>query len=196
VSTQPSNQVCPAQSLLDHGNQYKVVLLVAPSGAGKQRLIQRWLEQSAVSPVWISVDHQDTNLQDFLGMFFVELTRWDQNFAGLVEGRAGSSADQNGYHPTDPGTMQGMQPGLENLLIQTLNCLMELPDDRHIIIHNYHNLRDPGIHPVISYLIDYLPPNIHLIISSQELPALQIPRLRARRELLEIGPGDLDCAGK
>jgi hypothetical protein len=47
---------------------------------------------------------------------------------------------------------------------------------------------------MVAFLIDYLLPNFHLIITSQVYPPLQIPRLRTRRELLEIGPEDLHCS--
>lgn len=196
MSTPSSNQIHPAQAMLDHGNLCKVILIVGPPGAGKERLIQKWGqqldEQSVPSPLWISGANETTELLDFLNMLFTELTRWDQCFESLLEVLEPSHVDQPGYDPTDPGTSREIHPRLENLLNQMLNRLMQFPEDRYIIIMNYHNFRDPRIHPVISYLIDFLPPKIHLIISSQELPALQIPRLRARRELLEIGPEDLE----
>ena len=122
----------------------------------------------------------------------VELTRWDQKFKTLRDDLVETSADLPGFHPADPQSIHDVPPGLENILNQILNRLMQFTDHRYINILNYHNIRDPRIHPVIAYLIDYMPPGIHLIITSQEQPALQIPRLRARRELLEIGPQDLD----
>jgi len=200
VSTQRSDQFYLARAMLDHGNQYKVVLIIAPLGAGKMRLVQQWVllwvEQSAPSPLWICIDNETTDLIDFLNVLFFELIKWDQNFETLFEGQVASLIEKPGFHPTDPGTILDIQPGLENLLNQMLNQLMQFPEDRYIIILNYHNFRDPRIHPVISFLIDHLPPKIHLIISSQELPALQIPRLRARRELLEIGLDDLEYEPK
>lgn len=186
--------------MLDHGNQYKVILIVAPPGAGKQQLLQEWVlrsvEQSAPFPLWIYVDSETLNLLDFLNMFFFELTRWDQFFESLLEGQEHYLVDQPGYDPNDPGSNRDIHLRLENLLNLIFNRLMQFPEDRYIMILNYHNFRDPRIHPVISYLIDFLPPKIHLIISSQELPPLQIPRLRARRELLEIGAEDLKYVTK
>jgi LuxR family maltose regulon positive regulatory protein len=44
------------------------------------------------------------------------------------------------------------------------------------------------IHHGIRLLIDYQPPQMHLLIASREEPPLQIARLRARRQLVEIGP--------
>ncbi len=55
-----------------------------------------------------------------------------------------------------------------------------------MIFDNYQIIREPKIHGIVANLIDYLPPNFHLIIASKNKPPLQIPRLRVRRELLEI----------
>lgn len=195
MSTPPLNQIHPVQVMLDHGNQFKVVLIIAPAGAGKHRLIQQWvqklLEQSVPSPLWIYAANGTMNLLDFLTMLIHQLTSWDQYFGSLLEGQKPYLTDQPGYDPINPRTNREIYPRLENLLNQMLNRLMQFQEDRYIIILNYHKFRDPEIHLVIGYLIDFLPQNIHLIISSQEPPALQIPRLRARRELLEIGPEDL-----
>ncbi len=84
-----------------------------------------------------------------------------------------------------------LSPTIEAVLVELINGLIHLSGDRFIILENYHRIQDEEIHRMIAYLIDYLPPNFHLIITSQVSPPLQIPRLRVRRELLEIGPENL-----
>ena len=176
--------------MLDHGNQYKLVLLVAPVGTGKNRLIQQWAQQRSKpfsgSLLWIAADKKTMNLPDFLKELSNEITRWDKNIEAHAEVQEALQMKQIDDHPIDPGAIQEFPHQLENLVNQQLNRLMQLPGDRFIIILNYHKFDDPRIHPVIGYLIDYLPPNIHMIISSEDHPSLPIPRYRARRELLEI----------
>lgn len=186
--------------MLNHGNQYKLVLLVAPPGAGKTRLINQWSQQKekifCCPPLRIVVDNKTKKLSDFLKKLSNGITMWDQNSEANVEAHRGLHMEQIDYGPNDPDAIQGVSDQLENILNQFLNRLMHLPGDRFIIIENYHNFHDPMIHTVIAYLIDFLPPNIHMIISSQDQPALPIPRLRARRELIEIEPEDMKSVSK
>lgn len=121
---------------------------------------------------------------------------WDQNTAGKVGAHRDLQLEQSDFAPHDPDSVKGVSDQLENILNQLLNRLMQLPGDRFIIIENYHNFHDPMIHTVIGYLIDFLPPNIHMIITSQDQPALPIPRLRVRRELIEIEPEDMKIISK
>ena len=85
----------------------------------------------------------------------------------------------------------GLSPTIETVLTGLINGLIHLDGDRFLILVNYHIIHDSGIHGMVAYLIDYLPPNFHLIIASQVKPRLQIPRLRVRRELLEINSQDM-----
>ena len=186
--------------MLDHGNQYKLVLLVAPPGTGKASLIHQWSQQNentlCCPPLWIIVDNKTKQLPGLLKKLSNGITMWDQNITGNAEAYRDLHMQQSDYAPNDPDAIQGVTDKLENILNQLLNRLMQFPGDRFIIIENYHSFHDPMIHTVIGYLIDYLPPNIHLIITSQDQPALPIPRLRARRELIEIQPEDMKSISK
>jgi ATP/maltotriose-dependent transcriptional regulator MalT len=79
----------------------------------------------------------------------------------------------------------------EGVITEMIYTLIPLGGDRFLILDNYQSSREPDIHGMVAYLIDYPPPTFHLIITSQFSPPLQIPRLLARRELLEIGPEDM-----
>lgn len=195
MSTPQSDQFCPAQELLDHGNQYKLILIVASSGTGKIRLIQQWVQKwektSQSLPIWIFIDSRTNNFSEFLNKLTSEFIKWDPIFEAHVDEFMASVKGQFENDSPDSEVILGVQPQIENFVNQLLNGMMQLTGDRFIIILNYDLIRDQRIHSMIEYLIDYLPPNIHLIISSQDYPPLQIPRLRARRELLEIGSDDI-----
>ena len=183
--------------MLDHGNQYKLVLIVAPPGAGKNRLIRQWAQHGAMhclaSPLWLIVDHKTRNLPDFLNKLSSEITRWDQNIEAEAEFQRAFLLEHNEYSPNDAEVIQGLSHPIENLVNQLLNRLMQLPGERFIIILNYHKFLDPRIHPVIGYLIEYFPPNMHMIISSQDHPPLPIARFRARRETKRTAPSPTAC---
>jgi LuxR family maltose regulon positive regulatory protein len=200
VSSQQPEQNCPALEMLDHGNRCKLVLLVAPAGAGKTRLIRQWSQQNEEtlcwSLLWIVVENKTRNLSGFLKKLSNGITMWDQNIEANAEVSVEIQKEQIEFAPHDPEDIPDVSPHLETILNQLLNRLMHLPRDRFIIILNYQNFHDPRIHSVIGYLLDFLPQNIHMIISSEEQPALPIPRLRARRELIEIDPDDMKSGSK
>ena len=43
----------------------------------------------------------------------------------------------------------------------------------------------------MAFLLDHLPPRLHLVIASRADPALPLARLRARGELVEVRAADL-----
>ena len=59
------------------------------------------------------------------------------------------------------------------------------------MLDDYHVINAPGVHEGMAYLLDHLPPQIHLVIASRADPALPLARLRARGQLVEIRAADL-----
>ena len=60
-----------------------------------------------------------------------------------------------------------------------------------LVLDDYHLIDTPGIHDGMTFLIDHLPPRMHLVIASRIDPPLPLPRLRARGDLLEVRAADL-----
>ena len=195
VSTKQNHQPYPALEKLDHGSQYKVVLIIAPSGFGKAKLIQHWFQlnnkNSGIQPLCLKIENEDNHPYLFIDQLISEITTWDPN---IKDNRI--FQDIHNQNLVDEGALEinpdsGLQPFIETLLNELINSLLHLAGDRFLIMLNYHHIENQRIHSMVAYLIDYLPPNIHLVITSQVIPPLQIPRLRARRKLLEIDHEDM-----
>ena len=60
-----------------------------------------------------------------------------------------------------------------------------------LVLDDYHLIDSQDIHAGMAYLIDHLPPRMHLVIASRTDPPVPLPRLRARGELVEIRAADL-----
>ena len=60
-----------------------------------------------------------------------------------------------------------------------------------MVLDDYHLVDGPDIGAGVTFLLEHLPPNVHLVISTRADPALPLSRLRARGELVEIRAGDL-----
>ena len=77
------------------------------------------------------------------------------------------------------------------LVTRIVNALLETPQERVLVLDDYHLIQQTSIHRAISHLIDNAPPTFHFIISSRSEPDLPLSRLRARGELVEIRSRDL-----
>jgi hypothetical protein len=59
-----------------------------------------------------------------------------------------------------------------------------------LVLDDYHLVDSPDLQPGVTYLLEHLPPQIHLV-STRADPALPLARLRACCELVEIRAADL-----
>ncbi|MFL5807606.1 MAG: hypothetical protein ACJ8CR_38500, partial [Roseiflexaceae bacterium] len=59
------------------------------------------------------------------------------------------------------------------------------------MLDDYHVIGTPVIHEALSFLLDHLPPALHLVIASREDPPLPLARLRGRGQLTELRAVDL-----
>ena len=60
-----------------------------------------------------------------------------------------------------------------------------------LVLDDYHLAEGPDVQSGMAFLLDHLPPQVHLVISTRADPALPLARLRARGELVEIRAADL-----
>ena len=59
------------------------------------------------------------------------------------------------------------------------------------MLDDYHLIDAPSIHQALAFLLDHLPPQLHLVIATRADPPLPLSRLRARGELTELRAADL-----
>ncbi len=77
------------------------------------------------------------------------------------------------------------------MLAGLINELSVQPDDLTLILDDYHLADGSAVQSGMTLLVERLPPQVHLVISTRVDPALPIARLRARGELVEIRAADL-----
>ena len=156
----------------------KLTLISAPAGFGKTTLLSMWLAVSSrrgSSAVWLSLDPGDNDPTRFWRYFIAVADR-------LYPG-AGDTALM---------LLQSSQaPPIEAILTTLLNELTELPADAVLVLDDYHLIESQTIHEALIFLIEHLPPQVHLIISTRADPPLPLSRLRARGEMAELHASDL-----
>src|SRR5262249_4986653 len=90
------------------------------------------------------------------------------------------------------GVLQSPQPPpTESLLTALLNEITTIPDNFILILDDYHVIDAKPIDHALTFLVEHLPPQIHLVIATREDPQLPLARLRVGGQLTELRVTDL-----
>jgi len=155
-----------------------LTLISAPAGFGKSTLLSEWAHAGGRQVAWLSLDEGDNDPVRFLCYAVTSLQRVHP---GLGEGVL--TALRHMQSPT--------AALLEPLLTGLLNEVHALGDDLVLVLDDYHVLESPAVHQAVQFVLDHLPPRLHLVIATRVDPPLPLSRLRARGQLTEIRAQDL-----
>lgn len=149
----------------------RLLLVCAPAGFGKTTLVTTWLAQAAdVRSAWLSLDEGDNDPVRFLTYLIAAL-----------------QIPVPGLGQTAARLLQSPQPPpAEAIMTLVINDISQNVQPIILVLDDYHVITSPSIHQALSYLIDHLPPSLHLLINTRSDPSLPLSRLRARGQLLEI----------
>jgi hypothetical protein len=76
-------------------------------------------------------------------------------------------------------------------LTRLLNALADPSSDGLLVLDDYHTISEPLIHETLTFFIDHLPTNVHVLLLSRAEPDFPLLRWRARGELCELYGADL-----
>ncbi len=82
-------------------------------------------------------------------------------------------------------------PPIDSILIDLLNEITTIPDNFVLVLDDYHLIEAKPVDNALTFLIEHLPPPMHLVIATREDPHLPLARLRARGQLTELRAADL-----
>ena len=82
-------------------------------------------------------------------------------------------------------------PDLDTVIDRLVVALRRIPEPFVLVIDDVHRLTADGTGEVLESVFDSLPAGSQLAIGSRSRPPLPVGRIRAKRELLELGPRDL-----
>lgn len=159
---------------LDQSIQYRLTLIVAPAGYGKTTLLGAWCRQRTTPVAWLALDQADNDPVRF----------WRYVLAACA------TLDPSARQPV--GIAGGEEPApILATLTRLLNDFTGVEDDVILLLDDYQVITNSAIHEALTFLLDHLPPRLHLVLTSRADPPLPLPRLRARGSLSMIGPDDL-----
>src|SRR5215217_4930376 len=174
--TQPKVVVRPRLiEHLDEGLDRKVTLISAPAGFGKTTLLGEWVAGCGRAAAWLSLEERDNDPTRFLTYLVAALQTIAPNMGEGVQ-----------------GALQSPQPPpAEAMLTALLNEIITLPDDFVLVLDDYHAIDARAVDDALTFLLEHLPPGMHLAIATREDPSLPLARLRARGQLTEVRASDL-----
>jgi LuxR family maltose regulon positive regulatory protein len=184
-----------------------VTLISAPAGFGKTTLLSEWvndlrlriddlrLDAGSESQIvnhklvlseveaskivnrvaWLSLDEGDNDPARFLTYLVAAL----QTIAAGI-GTGMSEALQS-----------PQPPPVETILTALLNEITALSNNFVLILDDYHAIDAKPVDQALTFLLEHLPPQMHLVIATREDPHLPLARLRAQGQLTELRAADL-----
>jgi len=176
----------------------KLTLISASAGFGKTTLVSEWIASLIPSPLplgeglgvrvaWLSLDEGDNDPTRFLTYLIAALqTIKAETGAGML------------------GALQSPQPpSVESILTALINEITTIPDNHStgpfgqsgqrfiFVLDDYHIIDSKPVDNALAFLIERLPPQMHLVITTREDPDIPLARLRARGQLTELRAADL-----
>ena len=82
-------------------------------------------------------------------------------------------------------------PPTESILTALLNEITTIPDNFILVLDDYHLVEAIPVDQALAFLLDHLPPQMHLVIATREDPHLPLARLRGRGQMTELRAADL-----
>ncbi len=168
---------------------HRLALIAAPAGFGKTTVVSDWLGTlGAPSPQpstdarpkfsWLTLDESDNDPARFLTYLLAAvepLVAQSREWDALVQ--------RLSNFPMPPA---------ETILTPVLNQLTFVsPASRLLILDDYHVIHATDIHNALAFLIEHLPPHVHVIITTRTDPPLPLARWHARGALSVLRADDL-----
>ena len=173
---------------LDESFSHVLTLLVAPAGYGKTTLLSDWIHsrqdsgrrEEEISPgmplntAWVTLDERDNDPERFITYLAAALETLE-------------------IHLDDRFWTAGrvLQDGMEAAIGVLINRIAGAQEDFFVVLDDFQAITAAPVYAALAFLLNHLPPQMHLVLSCRSEPALALGQLRARGQLLELRAADL-----
>ncbi|WP_447802742.1 LuxR C-terminal-related transcriptional regulator [Pseudomonas serbica] len=179
-----ARQLMPRAALLSRlmeARRQRCVAIQGPAGSGKTSTLLAWRRELLAidfDVAWLSLTGEDNEPARLTNCLMASVAEVDATLvreAGLLLGEGGGEL------------------ALEHWIIVLLQAIAAHASDLVLMIDDLHHLDDPDIFKLLGWLLDYAPPNLHLVLGTRStLPAtLPLARLRTQGQLTEFDLRDL-----
>jgi LuxR family maltose regulon positive regulatory protein len=154
---------------------HKLTLISAPAGFGKTTLLASWIRDANRPIAWLSLEPSDNDPARFWSYVITALQR--------VRSGIGQAALASLDAP--------QAPPIESMLTELVNEIAAADADWALVLDDLHLITEPAINDSLIFLLDHLPPCVHLILATRADPPWPLARLRVRGEMTELRTEDL-----
>jgi LuxR family transcriptional regulator, maltose regulon positive regulatory protein len=160
---------------LEEATTHELVLVSTPAGFGKTTLLASWGKSTEKRLAWLSLDRDDNDPMRF----------WRYAIAAVETVRRGIG------QPALSLLNASAQPTPKAVVTALVNELAAHPDEFVLVLDDYHHIESPTVHEGLAFLLEQLPPGMHMVISTRSDPLIPLARFRARGQLAELRAADL-----
>lgn len=162
-------------TLLDRRRRAPVVWVSGPPGSGKTTLVSSYLESKKPRVRWYQLDKDDSDVATFF--YYMAMA-------------SGSGTEESAALPMYTREYHGDLGAFCRRFFGAL--FAELKPPFVIALDNYHEVsRQSQFHEVLLHAVSELPPECCIVVISRTDPPASMVRLRARRQIDNIGWTDL-----
>ena len=166
----------------------KLILISAPAGFGKTTQVCEWsggLRSDApnkgeieYSVAWISLDESDNDLARFLTYFVAALNQVEGIETSIGQGALSM-------------LRSSQPPPAADFLTSIINELVAIPGRIILVLDDFHLIDSSPVIDAVTFLLENLPPQLHIVITTRDDPQVPLARFRARGQLTELRAADL-----
>jgi LuxR family transcriptional regulator, maltose regulon positive regulatory protein len=168
--------IVPRTALVDRllaSHRVPVVCVVAPAGYGKTTLLSQWAEQRGRA-AWVSLDERDNDPEILLACAAAALDR---------------------VEAIDPELLRTRWLGGASIAVTAVTSLAgamsAMTEPVALVLDHVEQVSNQECRDAVAELALHLPVGSQLAIATREAPPLPMARLRAAREVVEVGVDDL-----
>jgi len=155
----------------------KLVLISAPAGYGKTTLVSQWLHSHEKDFCWLSLDQYDNDSARF----------WQYVIGSIETLIDGFGSESRKFLIADHIHIDAAVTALVN----ELNNWSMNGRSLNIVLDDFHAIQNQEILQQFAYFVDFLPPNVELIITTRFEPKLPISRWSVKNWVDQIYSTDL-----
>lgn len=164
---------------LQEARRQRCVLVQGPAGCGKTSLLTAW-RQALLSldfdVAWLSLAAEDDELTRFFDCLLASLAEVAPTLVEETARLLGRDSDES---------------AVEHWVITLVQSIGARPRELVLVLDDVQHLADARIVQALQWLLDYAPPNLHLVLGTRSAPPLALARLRAQGALQEFDLRDL-----
>ena len=134
-----------------------------------------WIDQNKIPTAWFSLDNGDNDPADFLSYIISGIQSIHSEF--------GQSALKLLNSPN--------RPSVESIASLLINEILNINQNFLLVLDDFHLIKSNEVLKLVTYLLEHIPGNIHIVILTRSDPALSVSRLRSQHQLVELRSSDL-----